>query len=305
VVCLALSPTHHKMSDAAAEDEAPSPPSFSSQASEDKSSVPPSQSSSAGFSKKQKEELAELVAQTLVQALGLKQDAAGSLARKLTPDPNLDPDNFVAWQKWYDDRFHVTPRANQIVPGLFNLHGEPTHDALIAQNRTAAVQEWRSCYAASFYALMLAHFMGAALASADEAAETSPDPLFRAFYDQMCLSLNTLNATIDIITARMAVVQVSAGAGRGEFTPGYAEYVAQRAQANTRMDDIFNAEHRTWYADYLKQHSEQAVRQLARAAVTTTFSNSPKNPKTATSRPKILKKTASAGTASTSAAEEE
>ena len=164
------------------------------------------------------------------------------------------------------------------------------------------MQEWRSLLAAAFYGTSATNFMENAIESAEEVVEASPDPLFQPFYDQMCLVCNTFNAVLDIITARMAVVQVSAGAGKGEFTPGYAEYVSQRAQATTRMDDILNAEHRTWYADYLKQHSEQAMRQLARAAVTTTFSASNGN-KSAPSRSKLLKKKTS--TASPPSTEEE
>ena len=119
------------MSDAAAEDGEPSSSTSSSQASEDKSSAPPPQPPSSALSKEQRKEIAALVAHSLVEALGLKQDVAGTLARKLLPDPTRDPDKFVPWQKWYDDRFRVTPRVNQIIPGLFNLHGDPTHDALI------------------------------------------------------------------------------------------------------------------------------------------------------------------------------
>lgn len=293
------------MSEVAAIDDSPAS-SSASQASDQQVSPPQSRAENLEFSRQQKQQLAEIVALAVAEVLDKRRDGMSADKQAPPPDPLEDPNNFVDWSKWAGPRFRITPRADQRIPDHFNLHGEPTHDSLVDQKRTAAQQEFGASYCGTFFSDAGLRCMEHAIQAADQAAAASTDPLFGPFFDQMCTVYNTIRAATDIVTARMTVVQVSAAAGRGEFTPGYAEYVAQRAQATSRTEDLFNAEHRTWYADYLKQHSDQAVKQLARTAISATIPSSSKSyTKTTTTRPKLLKKAPAADSAHTPAAEDD
>lgn len=204
------------------------------------------------------------------------QPAAADAAPQppLSAEPAPTRDEYVDWKNFYNALYLVLPLISMFKPDMFNLHTEETHDALIEQGKKGAAREYQALYCASFHLDSVLEYLNSIT------EDPAPPEMLRV--------LNSLTAILQMLTARMAVIQVHAATPRGHFTEGYAAYVEQRAYSGLSAQRLINPDHQAWHADFLRMFGDQQVRQIARNSVPQSGGRStraPSAPPSSSSRP--------------------